>query len=103
MRESMFSDWLHDLKSKKGLCCSEADGNTLRDVDWSERERMQCRPTPIDEAAGDVDGHYCVRIEGVWWIVSDQALIEDPNKSGLAQHVRASQLHVRHSQRAFDE
>jgi hypothetical protein len=42
--------WFESLHSRKGPCCSDADGTALSDVDWEAK-----------------DGHYRVRIEGQWW------------------------------------
>lgn len=59
--------WFDKLSSGKGLCCSFADGRTVDDPDV------------------DTDGsHYKVRVDGVWYIVPDEALITEPNKYGKA-------------------
>lgn len=57
--------WFESLHSGKGPCCSDADGTALSDVDWESR-----------------DGHYRVRIEGLWWDVPDDAVIKEPNRAG---------------------
>jgi hypothetical protein len=57
--------WFESLHSGKGPCCSDADGTALSDVDWETR-----------------DGHYRVRIEGLWWDVPDEAVITEPNRAG---------------------
>lgn len=64
--------WFDQLASKKGMCCSFADGVTVKDVDW-------------DTATGD-DGktHYRVFLEGGWVPVPDEAVIEEPNRYGPA-------------------
>src|SRR6266853_902874 len=42
--------WFDSLKSGKGfLCCSDADGTAVGDVDWESK-----------------DGHYRVRLGGEW-------------------------------------
>jgi len=42
--------WFESLKSGKGfLCCSDADGTAVSDVDWESK-----------------DGHYRVRLGGEW-------------------------------------
>ena len=57
--------WFDSLHSGKGPCCSDADGTALSDVDWESK-----------------DGHYRVRIEGVWWDVPNEAVITEPNRAG---------------------
>jgi len=57
--------WFESLRSGKGPCCSDADGNAVSDVDW--------------ETAG---GHYRVRLDGVWLDVPDEAVITEPNRIG---------------------
>lgn len=63
---SPLKGWFDHLQSKKGLCCSDADGTALSDVDWDTH-----------------DGHYRVRIEGQWWDVPPEAVIEEPNRAGV--------------------
>ena len=69
---SPLKPWFDQLKSGKGLCCSFADGYVVEDADWESK-----------------DGHYRVRIptkqdgsEVEWVDVPDDAVIEEPNKSG---------------------
>src|SRR5215470_16826712 len=62
---SPLHSWFESLHSRKGPCCSDADGTALSDVDWEAR-----------------DGHYRVRIEGQWWDVPEEAVIREPNRSG---------------------
>lgn len=57
--------WFDRLESKRGLCCSDADGYALSDVDWESK-----------------DGHYRVRLEGEWYDVPDDAVITEPNRVG---------------------
>lgn len=59
--------WFDQLASGKGLCCSFADGFTVKDVDW------------------DTDGgSYRVRLDGEWITVPESALVTEPNKYGQA-------------------
>ena len=51
--------------SKKGRCCSDADGRALSDVDWVSH-----------------DGRYRVQIDGEWVDVPDDAVITEPNRAG---------------------
>jgi hypothetical protein len=59
--------WIKALTDKNGNgCCDTADGYPA-EVEW------------------DTDtGHYRVRIDGVWYDVPDEALIEKPNRLGYA-------------------
>jgi hypothetical protein len=65
--------WFDQLGSKKGLCCSFADGEAVADADWESR-----------------DGHYRVMLPNKavpgdppqWVDVPDEALITEPNKDG---------------------
>lgn len=59
--------WFKELKSKNGPCCDGADAMRLDDPDW-------------DNDAG----HYRVRLEGKWVDVPPEAVVEGPNKSGVA-------------------
>lgn len=62
---SSLKPWFDSLKSGKGLCCSDADGSAVADVDWESK-----------------DGHYRVRLDGRWIDVPDDAVITEPNRSG---------------------
>jgi hypothetical protein len=59
--------WFEQLASGRGLCCSFADGFSIRDVDW--------------DTEGD---RYRVRIDGEWHAVPDDAVVAVPNKYGAA-------------------
>jgi hypothetical protein len=62
---SPLKPWFEKLSSGKGPCCSDADGSVVLDADWESK-----------------DGHYRVRIEGLWWDVPEEAVIVEPNKLG---------------------
>jgi hypothetical protein len=62
---SPLKPWFDGLKSKKGSCCSDADGYAVSDPDWES-----------------ASGHYRVRIEDQWWVVPDDAVITEPNRAG---------------------
>ena len=64
---SALKPWFDSLKSKKGMCCSFADGLSIKDVDWDTK-----------------DNHYRVRLDGEWYDVPPDAVIEEPNKFGPA-------------------
>lgn len=68
--QSPLKGWFDQLKSGKGLCCSDADGTAISDADWETR-----------------DGHYRVRIPDnqgnpEWVDVPDEAIITEPNRAG---------------------
>lgn len=63
--QSPLKPWFDSLRSGKGLCCSDADGSALSDVDWETK-----------------DGHYRARIEGEWYDVPDDAVLTGPNRVG---------------------
>jgi hypothetical protein len=62
---SPLKPWFDTLASKKGLCCSDADGTALSDVDWETK-----------------DGRYRVRLDGDWHNVPDDAVVTEPNRAG---------------------
>jgi hypothetical protein len=62
---SPLKPWFDSLKSGKGPCCSDADGSAVSDVDWESK-----------------DGHYRVRLDGVWVDVPEDAVITEPNRVG---------------------
>ncbi len=63
---SPLKPWFDHLASPGGgLCCSDADGTALSDVDWETH-----------------DGHYRVRIGGEWIDVPANAVITVPNLAG---------------------
>ncbi|HXE20380.1 MAG TPA: hypothetical protein VN629_12380, partial [Castellaniella sp.] len=60
--------WYMGLQSVGGHPCCEGPGKDathLSDVDWESK-----------------DGHYRVRIEGQWYDVPNDAVIEGPNRDG---------------------
>lgn len=63
--KSSLHDWFQLLKSDKGPCCSDADGNVVIDADWESK-----------------NGHFRVRIRGDWVDVPDEAVIKTPNLDG---------------------
>lgn len=73
--DSPLKAWFDQLASKKGLCCSFADGFSLADVDWD----VQCATIADVEQCG-----YQVRIDGEWTDVPGDAVITEPNRYGRA-------------------
>lgn len=59
--------WFDQLSSGKGMCCSFADGLSLKDVDWGMR-----------------DGHYIVNLDGKWLDVPPDTVVNDKNRLGSA-------------------
>jgi|SRR5579871_788138 len=70
---SRLKSWFEHLSSKKGLCCSVADGLAVEDPDWM----------PVSESQKP-RVHYRVRINGPWIDVPDDAVIAEPNLIGRA-------------------
>jgi len=62
---SPLKGWFDSLKSGRGPCCSDADGFAVSDPDWDSQ-----------------NGHYRVRLDGVWMVVPDDAVITEPNRYG---------------------
>ena len=54
--------WFESLRSNKGFCCAEADG---QDTEYEIRA-----------------SHYFVPVDGVWTEVPEDAVITAPNKAG---------------------
>lgn len=63
--QSPLKQWFDGLASKRGPCCSDADGFAVSDVDWEAK-----------------DGKYRVRLKDQWHDVPDDALITEPNRVG---------------------
>jgi hypothetical protein len=62
-------EWWDHLASGKGLCCSFADGETVKDVDWDTE---------------GPNGGYRVFLDGHWIDVPPEAVINEPNRFGPA-------------------
>jgi hypothetical protein len=69
---SPLKPWFDQLKSRNGLCCSDADGYVVEDADWEAK-----------------NGRYRVRVPQshdskimVWVDVPDNSVITEPNKVG---------------------
>jgi hypothetical protein len=62
---SPLHDWFMSLKSGKGPCCADADGNVVKDSDWESK-----------------DGRYKVFLGGEWVNVPPDAVITQPNLDG---------------------
>lgn len=64
--------WFDQLASKHGLCCSFADGEIVKEVDWDT------------QTGPDGKVHYRVFLDGAWIVVDDDAVITEPNRFGQA-------------------
>ncbi|MGB8119403.1 MAG: hypothetical protein WCF56_11880 [Pseudolabrys sp.] len=64
---SPLKQWFDSLASRRGPCCSVADGQSVEDVDCDTK-----------------DGKYRVRLDGQMIEVPPDALVSVPNKFGLA-------------------
>lgn len=60
--QNPLKQWFDSLRSLKGPCCSDADG---QETEYEKR-----------------DGSYWAPIDDVWTRVPDEALITEPNKLG---------------------
>jgi len=64
--------WFMGLHNSNGMpCCDGEDAAHVEDADWD----TQCT---------DGKCHYRVRLEDHWYVVSDDAVVTGPNKSGMA-------------------
>lgn len=67
--------WFDHLASGKGLCCSFADGRSIRDVDWGTEAVADGEKTVI---------RYWVVVDGQKLDVPPDAVVTEPNKFGSA-------------------
>lgn len=68
--DSALKAWFDGLANHNGgLCCSFADGVSIKDVDWD---------------TGGPNGGYRVRLDGQWIAVPDDAVVTEPNQFGPA-------------------
>lgn len=76
--QSPLKPWFDTLKSKRGFCCSDADGNALADTDWeSDNGRFRVRiPRYHDYQANTYSE------EMIWMDVPPDAVITEPNRAG---------------------
>ena len=69
---SPLKPWFDQLKSRQGLCCSDADGYVVEDADWEAK-----------------NGRYRVRVPKspdskvmMWVDVPDASVVTEPNRAG---------------------
>jgi hypothetical protein len=73
--------WFDGLASKKGMCCSHADGVAISDVDWG----AEVLDKPITFADGtQASNVYWVIVEGQKLVVPPDAVVAERNRYGRA-------------------
>lgn len=75
--KSPLHHWFEGLASKKGLCCSYADGVAISDVDWG----TEVLEKPITLADGTQE-------RNVYWVIVDGQKLIVPPDSVVAEHNR---------------
>jgi hypothetical protein len=73
-KDSPLHDWFEHLASRKGLCCSFADGYVVEDADWQTTADGKHYRVRVPLSAGDT------RTD--WVDVPDDAVITEPNRAG---------------------
>lgn len=80
-KNSPLHHWFEGLASKKGLCCSFADGVAISDVDWG----IEVLDKPITLADGTQERNvYWVIVDGRKLIVPPDAVVAEHNRYGRA-------------------
>lgn len=73
-KESPLRDWFEHLASRKGPCCSFADGYVVADADWQTTTDGKHYRVRVPLSAGDTQMD--------WVDVPDEAVITEPNRAG---------------------
>ena len=68
------NSWFENLASKKGKCCSNYDGALVKDADWEQLPPVGDNGVP----------RYKVKIGDNWFDVPEDAVVTEPNRSGIA-------------------
>ena len=76
--------WFDSLSSKKGLCCSFADGVSIKDVDWDTKAVAVTCSATVSAGGECAEVRYRVRLNGQWMVVPDAAVVTEPNRFGPA-------------------
>jgi hypothetical protein len=80
-KNSPLHHWFDSLASKRGLCCSFADGVAISDVDWG----TEVLDNPITLPDGTQERNvYWVIVDGQKLVVSPNAVIVEHNRYGRA-------------------
>lgn len=78
--DSPLHAWFDQLGSKRGLCCSFADGVKVEDVDWDTQDgKYRVRICPHISP-----GETFEKCKKDWVVVPDAALVTVPNRFGPA-------------------
>ena len=83
---SPLKPWFEQLASGKGLCCSFADGVSIKDVDWDTAELCETvnNGEVPQKQTETCDQHFRVRIDREWIMVPHSAEVTEPNRFGSA-------------------
>jgi|SRR5581483_1804380 len=76
--------WFDSLASKKGLCCSFADGVKVEDVDWDTQDGKYRVRLCVNPPAVNTGDNWTKCGQKDWVVVPEAALITDHNKFGAA-------------------
>jgi hypothetical protein len=80
-KNSPLHNWFEGLASKRGLCCSFADGVAISDVDWG----TEVLDKPITLADGTQERNvYWVIVDGQKLVVRPDAVVVEHNRYGRA-------------------
>jgi hypothetical protein len=80
-KNSPLHHWFEGLASKRGLCCSFADGVAISDVDWG----TEVLDKPITLADGTQERNvYWVIVDGQKLVVRPDAVVVEHNRYGRA-------------------
>lgn len=62
------AEWFKSLTNKFGVgCCDNTDAHRVEDADWR----------------GETDGTYSVRIDDVWYKLTEEQILTQPNRAGV--------------------
>jgi hypothetical protein len=77
--------WFGGLENqRKHGCCAYTEGVALATDEVRTTEIDQCRDDYAMDRQPNLPAHYCVRVQGEWWKVPDNALVLEPNRYGQA-------------------
>jgi hypothetical protein len=73
---------------QKTLCCSLSDGAVVAADEVRQDEVDKCVPTQVEYGSGEMTtpetAHFCVLLQGKWWMVPDNVVLDTPNLYGQA-------------------
>jgi hypothetical protein len=83
--DSPLHSWFDSLASKKGSCCSFADGISIQDVDWDTKDgHYRVKVPSFVTNSGPLGKGVTVPATKDYIVVPDDALITGPNRLGPA-------------------